>query len=552
MRLKLNIPALLRLLIVASLVSLMAACNLIYEDCSKCVLTEPVEIGFTISTGKFSTPETKAPYYGSEPGSGFEDYIDIEHGDLMFLFFDKDGKYLQTLRPALEDIILIDQSGLVPNPDPTGEPMPVYKAYYISGKLNQAYTDFTMVALLNYGGANGRYPIGSDVASESETPDLYVGTSTLNDLISNNAAGGWGTFNYNPAIPYSPAPSAPMPMYGLRKFENFEFLENMRTDLGDINVLRAYSKIRVRLVGELATGFDIVSATLNKYSTVAYKAPNITQTTPRGVTISTEQYCSSTEISSGSIPFRRITDDIYEIYVPAYDNINASADKKATITVQLSNGQTFDDAIHFAYYDDNGKLPSNPTYFNILRNHIIDYRITGISGADLTLQLEANPWDVKQSNYQYTELVAFSEGGFPAFVENSISTIDYSDQANGNVYVIMKQDNTIAEVNFNIMSPIGSTWKAILVRQKGDTGAFSFVDSGGNVIIEPSGPIDASNATLRIKKNLPQPADEHNEYILRIMVVFPPPATVSFKINYLEIAGVYGTAKEFTIVQPSS
>nr|HPH52771.1 hypothetical protein [Bacteroidales bacterium] len=296
----------------------------------------------------------------------------------------------------------------------------------------------------------------------------------------------------------------------------------------------------------------IVSATLNKFSTVAYKAPNITQTTPRGVTISTEQYCSPTEISSGSIPFRRITDDIYEIYVPAYDNINASADKKATITVQLSNGQTFDDAIHFAYYDDNGKLPSNPTYFNILRNHIIDYRITGISGADLTLQLEANPWDVKQSNYQYTELVAFSEGGFPAFVENSISTIDYSDQANGNVYVIMKQDNTIAEVNFNIMSPIGSTWKAILVRQKGDTGAFSFVDSGGNVIIEPSGPIDASNATLRIKKNLPQPADEHNEYILRIMVVFPPPATVSFKINYLEIAGVYGTAKEFTIVQPSS
>ena len=552
MRLKLNIPALLRLLIVASLVSLMAACNLIYEDCSKCALTEPVEIGFTISTGKFSTPETKAPYYGTEPGSGFEDYIDIEHGDLMFLFFDKDGKYLQTLRPALEDIILIDQSGLVPNPDPTGEPMPVYKAYYISGKLNQAYSDFTMVALLNYGGANGRYPIGSDVASESETPDLYVGTSTLNDLISNNAAGGWGTFNYNPAIPYSPAPSAPMPMYGLRKFENLEFHDNMRTDLGDINVLRAYSKIRVRLVGELATGFDIVSATLNKFSTVAYKAPNITQTTPRGVTISTERYCSPTEISSGSIPFRRITDDIYEIYVPAYDNINASADKKATITVQLSNGQTFDDAIHFAYYDDNGKLPSNPTYFNILRNHIIDYRITGISGADLILQLEANPWDVKQSNYQYTELVAFSEGGFPAFVENSISTIDYSDQANGNVYVIMKQDNTIAEVNFNIMSPSGSTWKAILVRQKGDTGAFSFVDSGGNVIIEPSGPIDASNATLRIKKNLPQPADEHNEYILRIMVVFPPPASVSFKINYLEIAGVYGTAKEFTIVQPSS
>ena len=36
------------------------------------------------------------------------------------------------------------------------------------------------------------------------------------------------------------------------------------------------------------------------------------------------------------------------------------------------------------------------------------------------------------------------------------------------------------------------------------------------------------------------------------MVVFPPPASVSFKINYLEIAGVYGTAKEFTIVQPSS
>ncbi len=554
MRLKQHISVLFRLLIAVSVVSLMAACNLIYDDCSGCdPLTEPVDIGFTISTGMFSFPETKAPVYGNEPGQAYENYIGMESGDFMFLFFDKNGKYLQTFRPDPEDITPIGGiPGVSPNPDPTGDPMPVNHVYYISGKLNQAYTDFTMVALLNYGGVNGRYPIGEDVAAIGETPDLIVGTSTLDDLISNNMAGGWGIFNYNPTtIPYAPSQATPMPMYGVRTFENVQFRDRMLTDLGDINVLRAYAKIRVRLVGDFANLCDIAAVKLNKYPTVAYKAPNIKQTTPRGVTIATEKYCAPTQVSSGSLPFRKITDDIFEIYVPAYDNINASADKKATITVQLANGQIYEDAIQFAYYDDDGQLPASVTYFNILRNYIIDYRITGVRGANLTLQLEANPWTVKQTTFQYTEIVSFADQGFPAFDLNTINTIDHSDQGNGNVYVIMKQDNTFAKVTFTIMTPVGSTWEAMLVRKKGDSGAFSFVDGGGTVIASPSGPV-GTPATLYIKKNFPQPADENNEYILRIMIHFPPPASQTFKVNYLELEGVHGTAKEYTIVQPAS
>ncbi len=552
MRFKKNIPAQLRLLILLPLVSLMAACNLIYEDCGKCDLTDEVEIGFTISTGVFSDPETKVEF-GSEPGSSYENYIGIASGDFMFLLFDINGKYLRTFQPEPEDITPLGVPGIVPNPDTLGDPMPVNRAYYVRTKMNRPPANFYVVALLNYGGVNGRYPIGEDVASGSETPDLHIGLSTINDVVSNSASGGWGKFNYNIATPYVPTPTAPMPMYGVRRFDNFVARDHMLTDLGDVNVLRAYAKIRVRLVGDLAAGFDIDSVTLNNYSTVAYKAPNITENTPRGVTIDTEQYCTQAEVSTGSLPFRKITADIYEIYVPPYDNINAPLNRKATISVKLSNGMIFQDAIHFAYYDDNGRLPANPTYFNILRNQIIDYKITGISGAALTLELEANPWDVKQSTFHYTQLVTFAEGGFPAFVESTISSIDYSDQANGNVYVIMKQDNTIAEVNFTIMTPAGSTWQAILVREKGASDAFSFVDSGGNVIIEPTGDV-GTPATLRIKKNLPQPAAgvDHNEYILRIMIHFPPPANVSFKVNYLELAGFYGTAKEYTVVQQAS
>ncbi|NLB67932.1 MAG: hypothetical protein GX798_05740 [Bacteroidales bacterium] len=553
MRLKQNISVLVRLLIAVLIVSLMVSCNLIYDDCSGCdPLTEPVDIGFTISTGMFSFPETKAPVYGNEPGQAYENYIGIESGDFMFLFFDKNGKYLQTFRPDPEDIIPIGGTGTSPNPDPTGDPMPVNRVYYISGKLNQAYTDFTMVALLNYGGVNGRYPIGEDVAAGGETPDLIVGTTTLDDLISNNAAGGWGIFNYNPTtIPYAPSQATPMPMYGVRTFENVQFRDRMLTDLGDINVLRAYAKIRVRLVGDMATLCDIEGVTLNKYPTVAYKAPDIKQTTPRGVTIATEKYCAPTQVSTGSIPFRKITDDIFEIYVPAYDNINASADKKASITVRLANGQTYENAIQFAYYDDDGQLPASVTYFNILRNYIIDYRITGVRGANLTLQLEANPWIVKQTTFQYTDVVSFPEQGFPTFDDETINTIDYSDMNNGNVYVIMKQDNTVAELNFTIMTPVGSTWKAALLRKHGVSGAFSFVDSGGNVIVDPSGPV-GTPATLYIKKNFPQPADENNEYVLRLMIEFPPPSSQTFKINYLELHGSFGTAKEYTIVQPAS
>lgn len=552
MRYKQNIPAQLRLLILLPIVSLMAACNLIYEDCSKCDLTDEVEIGFIISTGMFSDAETKAEF-GTEPGSSYENYIGIMSGDFRFLLFDINGKYLRTFQPEPEDITPLGIPGMVPNPDPLGEPMPVNRAYYVTTKMNRPPANFYLVALLNYGGVNGRYPLGEDMASESETPDLFIGVSTIDDVVSNNAAGGWGQFNYNPTTPYAPTPTIPMPMYGVRRFDNFVARDKMLTDLGDVNVLRTYAKIRVRLVGELADGYDIASVSLKNYPTVAYKAPNITENTPRGVTNATEQYCTQAQVSTGSLPFRKITNDIYELYVPPYDNINAPLNRKATISLQLTNGQTFEDAIHFAYYDENGKLPANPTYFNILRNQVVDYKITGISGADLTLELEANPWDVKQSIFHYTQLVTFAEGGFPAFNESTISTIDYSDQDNGNVYVIMKQDNTIAEVNFTIMTPTGSTWKAILVREKGASDAFSFVDSGGNVIVEPTGDV-GTPATLRIKKNLPQPpaGADHNEYILRIMIQFPPPANVSFKVNYLELAGFYGTAKEFTVVQQAS
>lgn len=553
MRVKQNISVLFRLLIAVSIVSLMAACNLIYEDCSKCALTEPVEIGFTISTGMFSFPATKAPVYGDEDGQNDENYIGIESGDFMFLFFDENGKYLQTFQPDPEDITPIGGiPGVSPNPDPTGDPMPVNQVYYISGKLNEAYTDFTMVALLNYGGVNGRYPIGEDVAAIGETPDLIVGTSTLDDLISNNVSGGWGIFNYNPTtIPYAPSQTTPIPMYGVRKFENVLFRDNILTDLGEINVIRAYAKIRVRLSDTFATLLDLSAVTLKRFSTVAYKAPNIIETTPRSVTATTEQYCSSAQISSDSIPFRKINNDLYEIYVPAFNNVNAPANEKSTITVKLSNGKTYTDAIHFAYYDDNGRLPANPTYFNILRNQIIDYKITGISGADLTLELEANPWVIKTESYQYEQLSSFETGGFPTFDPTTIKEIDASDKDNGNVYVIMKQDNTFAKVTFTVATPTGGTWNASLVRKDGLAGAFSFVTEGGTTIEALSGPV-GQPATLYIKKNLPQPAAIHNEYVLRLMVTFPPPVSVTIKVNYLEIEGGFGSAKEYTIVQPAS
>ena len=47
--------------------------------------------------------------------------------------------------------------------------------------------------------------------------------------------------------------------------------------------------------------------------------------------------------------------------------------------------------------------------------------------------------------------------------------MNHSDQGNGNVYVIMKQDNTFAKVTFTIMTPVEKHMGSDVGKKKGDS-----------------------------------------------------------------------------------
>ncbi|MCM1449384.1 MAG: hypothetical protein NC082_03510 [Clostridiales bacterium] len=311
------------------------------------VTVGPRQLGFTLTIA--DTPEKKevsraTPADGTyDPGSGYENYIDIPGKDFRFYFFTSDDKFIGEIK--ITSLIPVSVN-----------PLNSSKTYEVLGSLDAeigSYSTFKVCVLANW----NSYPTlneGDNLSLLWEKADSNVYTYNIDPLSTEHT----------------------IPLYGIRQFDNVTLVPNEFTALGRIHLLRAYAKVEV-ILDPTVTLYDVKSVSLTRVNTQGYKAPN-------GISLESQyvhdqydrDYVDTPHIPASvgirqDIPMTLISDIDYTMryisYVPEYDNRSQDVEK-CRVKIEYDNEMATTDYIDFKYYQATGTHQAGEV-FDLLRNN---------------------------------------------------------------------------------------------------------------------------------------------------------------------------------------
>ena len=259
-----------------------------------------------------------------------------------------------------------------------------------------------------------------------------------------------------------------IPMWGIKTVDLSELAETDSKDIGTIQLLRSAAKLEVKLSDALkGKGTVINDVYVNYYNQTGYCLPsgwnNVDRTEDLNMTNCFRLYrhaavkCSFVQNNSAS----------FSVYVPEYDNVNYT-EERAKISISLThNGKErfIEDAISFCSYS-NGAPIANSDY-NIVRNHIYQYRITNITGEDIMIEYSVADWDIEDwgdgEDYEEHELT------YPTY-HNPVMPKAYFDLGSTSEDYKITQEPIMHynsanplegafECYFQILAPEGVQWK---------------------------------------------------------------------------------------------
>lgn len=278
--------------------------------------------------------------------------------------------------------------------------------------------------------------------------------------------------------------SVNIPMWGVASFTHLRLAPGTNTDLGTIYLLRAMAKVEVTMSAEAAAEFNLTGVSLNKYNGKGYCLPlnalDIKKTDMQWQNAAGDAglFNDFPSLKDGALAFKSANTNNYILYLPEYQNTDASAFMSVTLTdkenrpVQLNKPY-----LYFKNYKTDEK-------FNVVRNRCYKYIINKVeNGGTLELTYSVLPWNTNEEHWNYTETVTVKEEGIIKWTDGSCNIRNEAE-----VYMIY---DTTAECTFTIDTPVGGTWYASLIPVSGNYDAFAFEG-------EASGEVGKS-ATLRIK-----------------------------------------------------
>lgn len=143
------------------------------------------------------------------------------------------------------------------------------------------------------------------------------------------------------------------------------------------------------------------------------------------------------------------------------------------------------------------------------RNHeYLVYAYFEKSGMELTVTVQ--DWDRNDINHEFANTVAVAEGGKIRWTDGTYN------QIMAEKYVIMYPNiNIHPTFTFNIQSPKGATWYAVLRTLEGDPTAFTLCDLNGNVMEQ--GIVDNNPITLCVHAREANPAQNNVAELLFVV-----------------------------------
>jgi hypothetical protein len=289
------------------------------------------------------------------PGEDMENYI----RDMRVYIF-VDGKYY-------EDVNVVNFAQSIADAE----------KYVVSATIDKLPTkDFKVLVLTNMdtnGGVNNYYP------------SMNSGT-TLQGVVQWNCY-----FKYHDTSvgrdrcydAYKPSADLPIPMYGVKTYslDNLSFDKNLATDFGEVNLLRAYAKVRINSSKELQD----VTLTRCKVGGLGC---------PLGIYVDTSYPTTSNMNVPNSVNYYRNTEDVYDlpfdvlddnktfqIYIPEYNNLD-NAITRTEITFKYKG---IDYKVEFKDYETG-------EYFNILRNYFYQFDVSFTDYPTINVRYSVSSW----------------------------------------------------------------------------------------------------------------------------------------------------------------
>lgn len=221
-----------------------------------------------------------------------------------------------------------------------------------------------------------------------------ISYDTENNSISGGHIPMWGTQKYN-AYSYWSQTDPPHLMLE----------EGERTDAGTICLLRAMSKIAVRLDDfSISRGFSLSGVTIDKYNTEGYVAPMGQDNEPGNVDATTDVVIEGEETpglnvngsaEENALPFIRQGDE-WVVYIPEMEQEDA---KNANIVLSITkDGTTVERSFTLDNYVNGAAAGSG---IDIIRNTVYDYTVV-IGTTDLEVTLKMMPWSIYSSQVSYS------------------------------------------------------------------------------------------------------------------------------------------------------
>ena len=187
-----------------------------------------------------------------------------------------------------------------------------------------------------------------------------------------------------------------IPMWGVTTLTN-ELVVGKSNNLGTIDMLRSLAKVEVRLAdGMKARNYSLGALQLNNYNTSGYTLPLTYNTAASTAAIRFGNSLHANSSWAQSIAMTGNADESIMLYIPEYDNINAAADRKATISLQLMRDgeEEGNYTLHFCNYTPEGAPDAASTY-NIQRNHYYEYTV-GRTDDQVKIVLNVKKWNLRQ------------------------------------------------------------------------------------------------------------------------------------------------------------
>lgn len=279
----------------------------------------------------------------------------------------------------------------------------------------------------------------------------------------------------------------------------------------------------------------ITSIRINGLADMDYLLPNGTIYNPAKGTVSTNKD-QGREITYFTTPSSAVSGShVFELPSPLHV-VSGMEEWSWSPALYFAESQLTDDGITCTISFDNGEewlapveLPNLP--YGLPRNTFVKIDITIGNNNAVRIQVMVEPWNTVVSGFDYADEVNIATDGSLSLITGTYKSLD---KDTGRVVINDNQSPIVG--TFGIATPVGMTWDAYLITEKGVTDAIQFKLADGSTSTRISGIIGAgSKAEFQIVPVV-NPGETPNTAILTVVVTTADgrsiPANILFGAGY--------------------